>query len=103
MQLHLVGRTKAACNLISQYLPDEVHSLLLAQYDLSQYEDFIFKLREEEAAQFAQNALKKPKINGMEPTKRKAAMQISRGVDKLKKVNTTGMAKLSNFFTKAAK
>lgn len=33
--------------------------------------------------------------------KRKAAGQASRGVEKLKKVNVKGMAKLSSFFQKA--
>jgi len=32
--------------------------------------------------------------------KRKSASEVSRGVDKLKKARTTGMSKLSTFFTK---
>jgi len=37
------------------------------------------------------------------PAKRKAGAQISRGADKLKKVNTDRMSKLSTFFQKTPK
>ena len=36
----------------------------------------------------------------VDPKKRKQAAQTSRGVEKLKKANVKGMAKLSTFFTK---
>ena len=38
------------------------------------------------------------KTNGQDGKKRKAAVQASKGVEKLKKANTKGMAKLSSFF-----
>jgi ribonuclease H2 subunit B len=66
-------------------------------------EDHETRLREEEAAFLAAKAPKKSKANGTEPSKRKAATQISRGADKLKRANTTGMSKLSSFFQKPGK
>jgi ribonuclease H2 subunit B len=75
----------------------------LSASSLSKLEEYESRIREEEAALLAAQAPKKSKAKAGDTTKRKAANQISRGVDKLKKVNTVGMTKLSSFFQKAAK
>ncbi|KAJ7163611.1 ribonuclease H2, subunit B [Mycena crocata] len=93
-----VGRIRAACDLVAQYTPPGIRSLLTASYDFSPL-DVHFKSMEDENAAFA---IEKPAKTKPVPTtvdkKRKPAG--SQGVEKLKKAKTGGMAKLSTFFAK---
>jgi len=99
-----LARTKAAVNILSQYLPEDVQTSLMSCFDLSRLEEYEQRLREEAAALLAAQApKKKSNLNVVEGSKRKATTQISRGVDKLKKANTAGMSKLSSFFQKPTK
>ncbi|KAI0062863.1 hypothetical protein BV25DRAFT_1884461 [Artomyces pyxidatus] len=102
-----LGRTKAACNLISQYLPHDVYLSLLANYDFSPLDTYLKKVQDEATAMALANApavkAKTSKTaNGVdeEGKKRKAKAKTSQGVEKLKKVNVTGMAKMTSFFQK---
>jgi ribonuclease H2 subunit B len=114
-----VGRLKAACNLVSQYVPENICKLLLASYEyvslhpsqtycfltlvvsFSSLDAHLKSLQEETAALVAadMNSMEvkesKSTVSEKANKKRKAA---STGVEKLKKVNTKGMAKLSSFF-----
>lgn len=106
-----LGRKKAACEILSQYLPSDIYAKLLATYDFSTLETYTNAIREADAAITAANETtngsKKGKKKGTatanqekkEDTaskKRKGAS--SQGVDRLKKVNTDGMKKISSFF-----
>jgi len=102
-ELHKLGHMKSACNLVNHYLPVDMHSILLAQFDFRLLDEYIEKIREEDAARLSLKPTKKTKANGTESAKRKAANQISRGADKLKKADTSRMNKLSSFFQKATK
>ncbi|KDQ21843.1 hypothetical protein BOTBODRAFT_99689 [Botryobasidium botryosum FD-172 SS1] len=105
------GRTKTACDVISQYLPAELKAMLLASYDFDALNTHLARLhREDRLAAVTPASIPKPGIaddgegtGNRNGKKRKAAAQASRGVEKLKKASTTGMPKLSNFFKKSAK
>ncbi|EIM82893.1 uncharacterized protein STEHIDRAFT_171042 [Stereum hirsutum FP-91666 SS1] len=104
-----VGRLKAACDLVSQYLPGEVYKALLATYDFSQLDEHLQSLQAEAAALALASVPPtgtKSKKGGAKNTededgkKRKAKAKTTHGVEKLKKANTTGMSKISTFFQK---
>ncbi|KAH8107902.1 ribonuclease H2, subunit B [Cristinia sonorae] len=102
------GRLKAACELVSQYLSKDMCDELLASYDFAALDAYHAELRSEHASAAASkmNAVeaKESKTSVVEPEtgkKRKGATKASHGVEKLKKVNTKGMAKLSSFFQKS--
>ncbi|OSD06871.1 hypothetical protein PYCCODRAFT_1403688 [Trametes coccinea BRFM310] len=98
------ARTRAACDLISQYLPRALFDQLLASYDLASLDVYTQSLREEAMALAAvnMNAVEAKESKDVKDAgndkKRKA--KGSHGVEKLKKANITGMAKLSSFFQK---
>jgi len=97
-----VGRVRASCDLLSQYLPPDICDALIGSYDLSLLNDYLKKLEEEEAASLAiaqTNASKKSKkTDTKDGQKRKA--KASQGAEKLKRANVNGMAKISSFFKK---
>ena len=122
--LSTAGRLRAACDLLSQYLPPDVFESLLASYEcvstsspakfLEEIPDLStssfanlskhLQLLADEAAENAaiQMEKSKPKTKskakeGENEKKRKNA-KASHGVEQLKKVNTKGMAKISSFF-----
>ncbi|KAI0032101.1 ribonuclease H2, subunit B [Vararia minispora EC-137] len=106
-QLLELGRTKSACNLLSQYLPPEIYRALLSSYDFATLDIHIQALRDEATAANTSPPIKTKDTNKGasaekgEGKKRKGkATKASAGVEKLKKANTAGMAKLSTFFTK---
>ncbi|KAF8813795.1 hypothetical protein BYT27DRAFT_7180561 [Phlegmacium glaucopus] len=98
-----LGRIRSCCDLLAQYLPPDIRSKLLASYDLSRLNKYLGANKEEAlkvatVAPAKTQAKEDDKAKGVEK-KRKGA-KISQGVEKLKKVDTTGMAKLSSFFNK---
>ncbi|KDQ57843.1 hypothetical protein JAAARDRAFT_130393 [Jaapia argillacea MUCL 33604] len=100
------ARTKAACNLISQYIPTDIHVDLLATYDFTNLDKYLQSLQAEAEALSVSNTNatrtkgKGKKAEQEEGKKRKAPVKGSHSVEQLKKVNTRGMAKLSTFFQK---
>ncbi|KAG6920293.1 hypothetical protein DXG01_005062 [Tephrocybe rancida] len=98
-----VGRVRAACDLLSQYLSPECRALLLQSYDFSELDAFLQAALDEAAAAVVVDTKggKKVKIkpSTVDDKKRKNA-KGSQGVEKLKKANVNGMAKLSSFFGK---
>ncbi|KAL0956384.1 hypothetical protein HGRIS_002531 [Hohenbuehelia grisea] len=98
------GRTRAACDLVAQYIPPDIKTALLAAYDFTALDAYL-------KAQAAANApaldtnTKKTKgkaakaAAAAEDKKRKPA-KASHGVEKLKKADTKGMSKLSSYFGK---
>lgn len=116
------GWLKLACDTISQYIPSEIYQLLLAKfefvlflllellvihsaYSFSALDAHVEALNAATMAVSESQNSKNANTNGdakeQDAKKRKAAGQASRGVEKLKKVNVKGMAKLSTFFQKA--
>lgn len=117
--LSAVGHTRAACDLLSQYLPAHIRNMLLASYEYVQsmllrpFSPLLFfvsftkldihlkTLRGDIPAPMVSS-----KANDSAPVaveKKRKGAKSSQGVEKLKKVNTTGMSKLSSFFNKAEK
>lgn len=97
-ELLKLGHTRASCDLLAQYLPAHIRDMLLASYDFTKLDIYLKTLGGDipapsKAKDAAPVAVEK---------KRKGA-KPSQGVEKLKKVNTTGMSKLSSFFNKAEK
>jgi len=108
-KLREAGRTQSACGIISQYLPPDIKGTLLESYDFASLNTHLDKIREEEqqtvVSPIPTNSKAKPARDddgdsSRNGKKRKTAAQASRGVEKLKKVNTEGMQKLSKFFVK---
>ena len=116
-----------ACNLVSQYVPHDLYSALFAKYEYELFSScplpfaltskcflcsfttldaHIKALKDEEVALALANAPKKKKsragdeIGDDDGKKRKAKSKASQGVEKLKKANVSGMAKISSFFQK---
>ncbi|KAF9482144.1 hypothetical protein BDN70DRAFT_829760 [Pholiota conissans] len=99
---HLAGRIRVSCDLVSQYLPSYLRDALIKTYDFDKLQKLLDANRDEAIFNAVASAPQKgqTKLNSVADKKRKAA-KPSVGVEKLKKANTTGMAKLSNFFNKA--
>jgi len=100
------GRVKAGCDLISQYIPASVYTVLLASYDFTKLDTYLQELRDEAAVLAVANtsttkAKSKENDKGGDNNKRKKP-KASQGVDKLKKANINGMAKMSSFFKKSS-
>ncbi|KAG7098771.1 hypothetical protein E1B28_000679 [Marasmius oreades] len=99
-----LGRVKTACDLVSQYLSPDFRSLLLASYDFKKLDEYYKTLEEEKMCMEAPtNDAKKTKkeqsLDGIVDNKRKkGTIKGTQGVEKLKKVNINGMAKLTTFF-----
>ncbi|KAL1752691.1 ribonuclease H2, subunit B [Schizophyllum commune] len=106
-ELLKLGRTRAACDLISQYLPKDVYNALKATYDFTPLDAHLKTLHEADILTAAENGAKGKKgakgkggatTTAADSKKRKG--KGSQGVEKLKKANTEGMSKLSSYFTK---
>ncbi|KAF8628908.1 hypothetical protein AX15_003689 [Amanita polypyramis BW_CC] len=95
------GRTRAACEILCQYLPKNIGSALVSSYDFGALDDYLKGLRDEVTT----SADTKAKHGSTSSTKsgenKKRKSKASQGVEKLKKANVNGMAKLSNYFKKA--
>lgn len=125
------GRTKLACELLSQYLPRDILQDLITSYDFSKLDAHVKTVRDEELALLAvapdtrkrakpvksvaasdKNQKRKKDVKatagadvdavGDGDKKKKKDAKSSHGVEKLKKANVAGMSKLSTFFTKKA-
>lgn len=116
------GRIKAGCDLISQYLPTNIYTALLATYEFVNWTLFVYifanyhehhsftkldaylqTLQDENIPVAANTAKTKVKdTDNVDDKKRKLKSKASQGVDKLKKANISGMAKMSSFFKKAS-
>ncbi|KLO16903.1 hypothetical protein SCHPADRAFT_913867 [Schizopora paradoxa] len=102
------GVLKVACEMVSQYISPETNQELLSNFDFSALDAHIEELDRANLAltiQESDKGAKKSKAQKPEENaggKRKAAAQGSKGVEKLKKANVKGMAKLSTFFQKPA-
>ncbi|KAJ7188027.1 ribonuclease H2, subunit B [Mycena filopes] len=95
-----VGRVRAACDLVAQYLPSGIRSLLAASYDFTPLDAHFKSLDDENAALAVEKPVKAKSVPVVAEKKRKPG--TSQGVEKLKKAKTGGMAKLSTFFAKKA-
>ncbi|KAG8725052.1 hypothetical protein FRC09_009326 [Ceratobasidium sp. 395] len=101
------ARIKIACEIVGNWVEEELMDEVLKTYDISAYvahaEARAAQARAELAAATARaEAAEVGKAGKSKNTgeKRKAAGQTTRGVDKLKKANTKGMAALTTFFGK---
>ncbi|VDC01652.1 unnamed protein product [Peniophora sp. CBMAI 1063] len=103
-ELLQLGRTKAACNVVSQYLPPALYAALLASYNFSPLDAHTRALEDEQNAAMVPIKTRNTNIDddGAAGKKRKGAKaeKPSNGVQKLQKASTKGMSKLSTFFTK---
>ncbi|KAI0695473.1 ribonuclease H2, subunit B [Cytidiella melzeri] len=104
-QLLEAGRLRAACDLVGQYAPPNIRKALLASYDFTSLDAYMQALQDEAtsiaAADMSKAEARESKTSAAGEkggNKRKALVKTSSGVSKLKKANTTGMAKLSTFF-----
>ncbi|KAJ7072116.1 ribonuclease H2, subunit B [Mycena amicta] len=97
-ELLKVGRVRAACDLVGQYIPPALRTALTASYDFSALDTHFRSIEEEQESLMVQRPSKKKSAPA--PTDKKRKQSSSQGVEKLKKVKTTGMAKMSTFFTK---
>ncbi|OCH95159.1 hypothetical protein OBBRIDRAFT_816783 [Obba rivulosa] len=101
------ARTRAACDLVSQYIPRDVYTALLESYDFTALDTYLKALREEAvslaAADMNKAEMRESQTKGAEATdkKRKGQAKASYGVEKLKKANVKGMSKISSFFQKS--
>ncbi|RPD59858.1 hypothetical protein L227DRAFT_653766 [Lentinus tigrinus ALCF2SS1-6] len=106
-ELLTAGRLRYACDLVSQYLPRDVYDQLLSSYDFAALNAYMKVLKEESMALAAvnMNAVEARESKDSGDTKdagndKKRKAKSSTGVEKLKKANIKGMAKLSSFFQK---
>jgi len=101
-ELQKAGRLRIACEIVSQYLTPDLSQELIALYELAALNEYVRTLAEETIVITSARSVG----NAREATndkKRKAVTQLSNGVSKLMKVNTSGMAKISSFFKKTLK
>ena len=118
----IAGRVKLACDLVSQYLPPHLSQEFLSKFEWVQHslyegshaEEYLFhsfnalnahiqslqKLSMVTAVPSSSKDKESTNKTEGDGKKRKAASQSSRGVEKLKKADVKGMAKLSKFFQK---
>ncbi|KAF9519215.1 hypothetical protein BS47DRAFT_1358345 [Hydnum rufescens UP504] len=95
------ARQKAACDLVSQYLPPDLYSRLLQSYDFTALDEHTNSSKIEDLA--PEPGPKKKAAGtakGNEAAGGKKVKAGSRGVEALKKADTAGMSKLSTFFKK---
>lgn len=106
-ELLILGRTQLACDLLAQYLPPDIRTRLMASYDFAPLESHVKSLQRHHlnpsppddvtARKDRKRTSTASEGNGV---KRKKEPKTSQGVEKLKKANVDGMAKLSTFFVK---
>ncbi|KAI9463581.1 ribonuclease H2, subunit B [Lactarius psammicola] len=99
-----LGRTRSACDLVSQYIAPSLYSALLAKYDFTSLETYIKAVKAEDMAVAlagAPTARSRAVVEeDGDAKKRKARSKASRGVEKLKKVDVSKMVKVSTYFQK---
>ncbi|EJU04090.1 hypothetical protein DACRYDRAFT_114503 [Dacryopinax primogenitus] len=93
------ARTKASCELLSQYLSPTWREKLLESYDFTRLEAHLKAIAGEAQAAITR-AGDEPKLKDATNATNKKPNKGSFGVEKPKKANVAGMAKLSTFFTK---
>ncbi|KAF8739722.1 Ydr279p protein family (RNase H2 complex component), partial [Rhizoctonia solani] len=99
-------RIKIASEIVGNWVEEGLMADVLATYDISAYTDHaavrVEQARAELAAATSRAEAAEAGKGGKSKAgeKRKAGAQASRGVDKLKKANTKGMATLNTFFGK---
>ncbi|KAJ7747352.1 ribonuclease H2, subunit B [Mycena metata] len=93
-----VGRVRAACDLVAQYILPGIRSLLTASYDFTALDAHFKSIEDASAALAVDKPVKAKSAPAVVDKKRKPG--TSQGVEKLKKAKTAGMAKLSTFFAK---
>ncbi|KAK0241807.1 ribonuclease H2, subunit B, partial [Armillaria nabsnona] len=101
-KLLAAAKTKIACDLICQYLPPLESASLVASYDFTDLDAFMKRLEEENMATTAKSGKGTQTSKDTNGDKKRKSAKGSQGVEKLKKANVKGMAKLSTFFTKKA-
>ncbi|PBK91465.1 hypothetical protein ARMGADRAFT_968122 [Armillaria gallica] len=101
-KLLAAAKTKIACDLICQYLPPLESASLVASYDFTDLDAFMKRLEEESMATTAKSGKGAQTSKDTNGDKKRKSAKGSQGVEKLKKANVKGMAKLSTFFTKKA-
>ncbi|KAK0504786.1 ribonuclease H2, subunit B [Armillaria luteobubalina] len=101
-KLLAAAKTKIACDLICQYLPPLESASLVASYDFIDLDAFMKRLEEENMATTAKSGKETRVSKETNGDKKRKSAKGSHGVEKLKKANVKGMAKLSTFFTKKA-
>ncbi|KAI0780054.1 ribonuclease H2, subunit B [Fomes fomentarius] len=101
------ARLRCACDLVSQYLPRDVYEQLLSSYDFAALDAYMKVLKEEAMALAAvnMNAVEARESKDSKEEKdaggdKKRKAKGTTGIEKLKKANIKGMAKLSTFFQK---
>ncbi|KAI0254053.1 ribonuclease H2, subunit B [Lactifluus subvellereus] len=99
-----LGRIRSACNLVSQYVAYGLYTALIARYDFTLLDAHVKALKDEEVAMaLAGTPVVKARVAVAaedDGKKRKAKTKASQGVGKLRKVDVSGMAKISTFFQK---
>ncbi|KAI6046048.1 ribonuclease H2, subunit B [Pisolithus marmoratus] len=102
-----LGRTQLACDLLAQYLPPDIRKGLMASYDFAPLESHVRTLSRHHLNPSPPGSVVAKKDRKRTSTfsegnsgNRKKEPKASHGVEKLKRANVDGMAKLSSFFVK---
>ncbi|KDN49784.1 hypothetical protein RSAG8_01849, partial [Rhizoctonia solani AG-8 WAC10335] len=99
-------RIKIASEVVGNWVEESLMEQVLATYDISAYTAHAAVRAEQARAELAASTARLEAAEAGKGSKskagekRKAGVQPSRGVDKLKKANTRGMASLTTFFGK---
>ncbi|WVO12513.1 hypothetical protein L204_100113 [Cryptococcus depauperatus] len=93
-ELLKLAKLKAACEHLSQWLPLPIHLKLLQCYDFTLLNIYLVNRNTAALAVVQPNTVKEKKA----PKGMKKKAPTSKGVEALKKVNTSNMKKLTNFF-----
>ncbi|KAH7888527.1 ribonuclease H2, subunit B [Phlebopus sp. FC_14] len=100
-----LGRRKLACELLAQYLPQDIQEELVGSYDFTKLDEHLKALQADQMMVPPDNGATAKNAKSASATddgskKRKKDTKASQGVEKLKKANVSGMSKLSSFFSK---
>lgn len=113
-----MGRIRAACDLLAQYISGTARAALFASYEyvslyalflclktfgsFTELEEYLKRVEAETIVTTGSAKHEKDKkVSATGTSKKRKATKGSQGVEKLKKVNVNGMAKLSSFFSKS--
>ncbi|KAH9485164.1 Ribonuclease H2 subunit B [Psilocybe cubensis] len=104
-ELLQLGRTRACCDLVAQYLTPLMRETVMASYNFSKLQKYLDANAQDVVATVASSSKSK---GGLKETakekkdttavKRKPVGKASRGIENLKKANTINMPKLTSFF-----
>ncbi|KAB5589135.1 hypothetical protein CTheo_7420 [Ceratobasidium theobromae] len=104
--IRAAARIKIASEIIGVWVEEKLLEEVLQTYDISAYTTYAALRAEQARAELAAATAQAEAAEAGKPgkgksgEKRKAGAQASRGVEKLKKANTTGMSLLTTFFGK---